>query len=112
MKYVVVLKAVEERTLQQMPINQRYRNTRTKTAGVPMPGHGVKPRTIAEQFGVSTQSAYNCSHPCHESGGCGLKGAHTGGRRSPLGEAQIAAALEVARAEPITYQSDFQVEFS
>jgi hypothetical protein len=82
MKCVVVLKAVEEVTLQQMSINHRHRDTRTRAAGLLMLGRGLKARAIAAQLGVSGQSVYNWSvrhevacrscphgnggdHPCH-----------------------------------------------
>jgi len=102
MKCVVVLKAVEELTLQQMSINHRHQDTRTRAAGMLMLGRRIKPRAIAEQLGVSTQSVYNWSHAWRERGVCGLMGSHNGGRRPLLSEAQIAVALEVARAEPLT----------
>jgi DNA-directed RNA polymerase specialized sigma24 family protein len=54
MKCVVVLKAVEEVTLQQM-------DTRTRAAGLLMLGRGLKARAIAAQLGVSGQSVYNWS---------------------------------------------------
>ncbi|MBV8261981.1 MAG: transposase [Paraburkholderia sp.] len=102
MKCVVVLKAVEELTLQQMSINHPQRETRTRAAGLLMLGRGLKPLAIAAQLGVSGQSVYNWSHAWRERGVCGLMSAHNGGRHALLSEAQIAAALEIARAEPLT----------
>jgi transposase len=102
MKCVVVLKAVEELTLQQMSINHRHRDTRTRAAGLLMLGRGLKARAIAAQLGVSGQSVYNWSHAWRERGICGLMGAHNGGRHALLTEAQIAVALEIARAEALT----------
>jgi transposase len=102
MKCVVVLKAVEELTLQQMSINHRHRDTRTRAAGLLMLGRGLKARAIAAQLGVSGQSVYNWSHAWRERGICGLMGAHNGGRHALLTEAQIAVALKIARAEALT----------
>ena len=102
MKCVIELKAVEELTLQQMSINHRYRDTRTRAAGMLMLGRRIKPRAIAAQLGVSAQSVYNWSHAWREMGVCGLMGGHNGGRRPLLSEAQVAVALDVARAEPLT----------
>jgi transposase len=102
MKCVVVLKAVEELTLQQMSINHRHRDTRTRAAGLLMLGRGLKAHAIAAQLGVSGQSVYNWSHAWRERGICGLMGAHNGGRHALLTEAQIAVALEIARAEALT----------
>ena len=102
MKCVVVLKAVEELTLQQMSINHLHRDTRTRAAGLLMLGRGLKARAIAAQLGVSGQTIYNWSHVWRERGICSLMGAHNGGRHSLLTEAQIAVALEIARAEALT----------
>lgn len=102
MKCVVVLEAVEELTLQQMSINHRHQDTRTRAAGLLMLGRGLKPRAIAADLGVSGQSVYNWSHAWRERGICGLMGAHNGGRHALLTEAQIAVALEIARSEPLT----------
>lgn len=102
MKCVVVLKAGEEPTLQQMSINHSQRDTRTRAAGLLLLGRGIKPRAVAAQLGVSGQSVYNWSHAWRERGICGLVAAHNGGRNSLLSEAQIAVALEIARTEPLT----------
>ncbi len=102
MKCVVVLEAVEELTLQLMSINHPLRDTRIRAAGLLMLGRGLKPRVIAAQLGVSGQSVYNWSHAWRERGVCGLMAAHNGGRHALLSEAQIAVALEIARAEPLT----------
>jgi transposase len=67
-----------------------------------MLGRGLKARAIAAQLGVSGQSVYNWSHAWRERGICGLMGAHNGGRHALLTEAQIAVALEIARAEALT----------
>jgi transposase len=85
-----------------MSINHRHRDTRTRAAGLLMLGRGLKARAIAAQLGVSGQSVYNWSHAWRERGICGLMGAHNGGRHALLTEAQIAVALEIARAEALT----------
>ncbi|WP_208457798.1 hypothetical protein [Burkholderia sp. BCC0405] len=54
-----MLKAVEELTLQQMSINHRHRDTRTRAAGLFMLGRGLTARAIAAQLGMSGQSVYN-----------------------------------------------------
>ncbi|WP_146242747.1 hypothetical protein [Paraburkholderia silvatlantica] len=88
MKYVVVLKAVAERTLHQMSINQSHLNARMSAGGVPMLRRGSKPRTFAEQLDVSAQREYNCTHPRHESSVCGPMVADIDDRRPPLSEAR------------------------
>lgn len=102
MKCAAVLKAVEELALQQMSINHPQRDTRTRAAGLLMLGRGLKPLAIAAQLGVSGQSVYNWSHAWRERGVCGLMSAHNSWRHALLSEVQIAAALEIARAEPLT----------
>ncbi|RKE37471.1 transposase [Paraburkholderia sp. BL23I1N1] len=102
MRCVVELSEAEELTLQQLSINHRYRDTRTRAAGLLKLGRGIRPQAIAEQFGVSARSVYNWFHAWRGSGICGLMGGHCGGRRPLLSEAQIAVALEIARTEPLT----------
>ncbi|WP_259460719.1 helix-turn-helix domain-containing protein [Paraburkholderia sp. BL23I1N1] len=83
MRCVVELSEAEELTLQQLSINHRYRDTRTRAAGLLKLGRGIRPQAIAEQFGVSAQSVYNWFHAWRESGICGLMGGHCGGRCCP-----------------------------
>lgn len=102
MKCVVELSEAEEITLQQLSINHKHRDTRTRAAGLLQLGRKVKAKVIAEQLGVSDQSVYNWAHAWRNSGVCGLLGGHNGGRPRALSEVVVAAALEVARAEPLT----------
>jgi transposase len=102
MKCVVRLSEAEETTLQQLSINHKHRDTRTRAAGLLMLGRRIKPKVIALQLGVSGQTVYNWSHTWRDSGVCGLMGGHNGGRPPALSDAMVAAALEVARAEPLT----------
>jgi hypothetical protein len=79
---VVELSEAEEVTLQQLSINHRHRDTRTRAAGLLLLGRKIKPKVIAGQLGVGDQSVYNWSvrhevacrscphgnggdHPCH-----------------------------------------------
>lgn len=73
-------------TLQQLSINHRHRDTRTRVAGLLMPGRGIKPKVIAEQLGVSGPSVHNWSHAWRDSGVCGLMGGHNGGRPPALSD--------------------------
>jgi len=102
MKCVVDLSEVEEITLQQLSIDHRHRDARTRAAGLLQLGRKVKPKVIAEQLGVSDQSLYNWSRAWREGGVCALMGGHNGGRPRALSEAMVATALEIARAEPLT----------
>ena len=99
---VVELSEAEEVPLQQLSINHRHRDTRTRAAGVLMLGRGLKPRTIAAQLDVSGQTVYNWFHAWRDSGVFGLMGGHNGGRAPALSDGMVATALEVARAEPLT----------
>ncbi|KAE8758434.1 helix-turn-helix domain-containing protein [Paraburkholderia madseniana] len=99
---VVELSEAEEVTLQQLSINHRHRDMRTRAAGVLMLGRGFKPKAIAAQLDVSGQTVYNWFHAWRENGVCGLMGGHNGGRAPSLSDGMVATALEVARAEPLT----------
>ena len=99
---VVELSEAEEVTLQQLSINHRHRDTRTRAAGLLLLGRKIKPKVIAGQLGVSDQSVYNWAHAWRDDGICALMGGHNGGRPRALSEAMVATALEVARAEPLT----------
>lgn len=57
MKCVVELSEAEELTLQQLSINHKHRNTRTRAAGLLMLGRRIDPKVIAEQLGVTGQSS-------------------------------------------------------
>ncbi|MPW15999.1 helix-turn-helix domain-containing protein, partial [Paraburkholderia sp. CNPSo 3157] len=76
MKCVVELSEAEKITLQQLSINHKHRDIRTRAAGLLMLGRKIKPKAIAEQLGVSGQSVYNWSHAWRDSGVCGLTGGH------------------------------------
>jgi transposase len=102
MKCVVDLSEVEEITLQQLSINHRHRDARTRAAGLLQLGRKVKPKTIAEQLGVSDQSIYNWARARRDGGVCALMGGHNGGRPRALSEAMVATALEIVRVEPLT----------
>ncbi|MFM0068767.1 helix-turn-helix domain-containing protein [Paraburkholderia aspalathi] len=102
MKCVVELSEAEETTLQQLSINHRHRDARTRAAGLLMLGRRIKPKVIAEQLGVSGQSVYNWSHAWRDSGVFGLMGGHNGGRPPALSDAMITTALEVARTGSLT----------
>jgi transposase len=89
-------------TLQQLSINHRHCDTRTRLAGLLMPGRRIKPKVIAGQLGVSGQSVYNWSRAWRDSGVCGLMSGHNGDRPPALYDAMITAALDVARTESLT----------
>src|ERR1700739_456336 len=102
MKCVVELSGAEEMTLQQLSINHRHRDTRTRAGGLLMLGRRIKPKVIAEQLGVSGQTVYNWFHAWRDSGVFGLMGGHNGGRAPGLCDGMVTTAREGARGGPLT----------
>jgi transposase len=102
MKCVVELTEAEDQTLQQLSVNHRHRDARTRAAGVLLLGRRVKLTEIASKLGVSGQSVYNWAHAWREHGVCGLLTGHKGGRPRALSEGMLATATEVARTESMT----------
>jgi transposase len=102
MKCVIDLSEVDEITLQQLSINHRHRDARTRAVGLLWPGRKVKQKVIAEQPGVSDQSVYNWARAWHDRGVCALTGGHNGGRPRALSESMVATAAQMTRAEPLT----------
>jgi transposase len=102
MRCAVELSEAEVLTLQQMSINHKHRDTRTRAAGLLLLGRGFKPKAIALQLDVSWQSVYNWLHAWRAGGIRGLMGGHNGGRRPALSDDMVATALNIAREEPMT----------
>jgi hypothetical protein len=59
MKCVVKLSEAENTTLQQLSLNHKHRDMRTRATGVMLLGRKVKLTEIASKLGVSGQSVYN-----------------------------------------------------
>lgn len=102
MKCVVELTEAEDQTLQQLSVNHKHRDVRTRAAGVLLLGRELKLTEIALKLGVSGQSVYNWAHAWREHGVCGLLIGHKGGRPRALSEAMLATAMEVASIESMT----------
>jgi transposase len=102
MKCVVELTEAEDQTLQQLSVNHKHRDARTRDAGVLLLGRRVKLTEIASKLGVSGQSVCNWAHAWREQGVCGLLTGHKGGRPRALSEGMLATATEVARTESMT----------
>jgi len=102
MKCRVKLVKAEEITLQEMAINHRFKNSRRRATGLLMLARGEKPKVICEALGVSDQAVYNWARAWRLGGICALMGGHNGGRPRALSDDEVAVALEVARAEPLT----------
>jgi len=102
MKCLIELTETEDKTLQQLSINHKHRDIRTRAVGVMLLGRKTKLSEIAATLGVSGQSVYNWAHAWQKHGLCGLLVGHKGGRPRALSEAMIATATEAARAESMT----------
>ena len=102
MKCLIELTETEDKTLQQLSINHKHRDIRTRAVGVMLLGRKTKLSEIAATLGVSGQSVYNWAHAWHDRGLCGLLVGHKGGRPRALSETMIATAVEAARAESMT----------
>src|ERR1700730_11651765 len=102
MKCVVKLSEAEDTTLQQLSLNHKHRDMRTRATGVMMLGRKVKLTEMASKLGVSGQSVYNWAHAWHDQGVCGVLVGHKGGRPRALSNAIVGTAVEAARAESIT----------
>uniref|UniRef100_UPI003F797EBA helix-turn-helix domain-containing protein n=1 Tax=Chromobacterium amazonense TaxID=1382803 RepID=UPI003F797EBA len=61
MKCTVQLTEAERLTLQQLALNHRHRDIRTRATGMLFLARGLKPKEIATEIGVSHQSLYNWS---------------------------------------------------
>ncbi|CAE6844871.1 hypothetical protein R69658_06893 [Paraburkholderia aspalathi] len=102
MKCIIKLSEAERHTLQQMSVNHRHRDIRTRAAGLLLLANGLSAPKAAGALDVSAQSIYNWCRLWKEQGLCGLLSGHGGGRPRALSEAMLATAAEVARTESKT----------
>ena len=102
MRCVVELSEVEKLTLEQLSLNHRHRDIRTRAAGMVMLGNGLSAPKVARRLGMSVQSPYNWVRGWNERGLCGLLSGHSGGRPRSLSQAQITTAVQAACAESLT----------
>ena len=102
MRCVVELSEVEKLTLEQLSLNHRHRDIRTRAAGVVMLSNGLSAPKVAQRLGMSVQSPYNWVRGWNELGLCGLLSGHSGGRPRALSQAQITTAVQAACAESLT----------
>ncbi|KVO40117.1 transposase [Burkholderia ubonensis] len=102
MKCVVMLNEAEDLTLQQLSINHRLRDFRTRAAGLLMLASKVRPAEVAAKLGVSDQSIYNWARAWREQGVVGLLVGHKGGRTRALADEMVDAAAQFAQTEPLT----------
>ncbi|MEQ1962831.1 helix-turn-helix domain-containing protein [Xenorhabdus khoisanae] len=62
MKSNITLSEPERITLQQLALNHRHRDIRTRGTGLLMLARGIKPRQIAEETGCSLRVIYDWVH--------------------------------------------------
>lgn len=101
MKCLIDLSETEDKTLQQLSINHKHRDIRTRAVGVMLLGRKTKLSEIAATLGVSGP-LYNWATAWHALSLCGLLVGHKGGRPRALSEDMIATAAEAARSESMT----------
>ncbi|WP_415877467.1 helix-turn-helix domain-containing protein [Burkholderia ubonensis] len=70
--------------LQQLSINHRHRDFRTRAAGLLMLASKVRPAEVAAKLGATDQSIYNWARAWREQGVVGLLVGHKGGRPRAL----------------------------
>jgi transposase len=102
MKCKLMLVDVEKLTLEQLSVNHRHRDIRTRAAALVLMSNGVSAPKAAQRLGVSVQSPYNWVRAWLAEGIVGLLGGHGGGRPRALSEAMVATAVQAANAESLT----------
>ncbi|MEX0445631.1 transposase [Xenorhabdus sp. SGI246] len=102
MKSNITLSEPERITLQQLALNHRHRDIRTRGTGLLMLARGIKPRQIADEIGCSLRAIYDWVHAWHNSGIAGLLGGHVGGRHPAMTPDMIATAVKSDSAESLT----------
>ena len=70
MKCTIKLSEAERHTLQQLSVNHRHRDIRTRAAGLLLLGSGLSAPKAAISLQVSAQSIYNWSPACGRSKAC------------------------------------------
>ncbi|KVD53997.1 transposase [Burkholderia ubonensis] len=88
--------------LQQLSINHRHRDFRTRAAGLLMLASKVRPAEVAAKLGATDQSIYNWARAWREQGVVGLLVGHKGGRPRALPDEMVAAAAQFAQAGSLT----------
>lgn len=102
MKCKLTLTDMEKLTLEQLSVNHRHRDIRTRAAVLVHIGAGLSAPKAAQRLGVSMQSPYNWVRAWQTDGIAGLLGGHGGGRPRSLSEAMVATAVQAANTESLT----------
>lgn len=102
MECKLVLTEVEKLTLEQLGVNHRHRDIRTRATVLVLMSNGLSPPKAAERVGVSVQSPYNWVRAWRADGIVGLLGDHGGARPRALSEMMVTTAVQAASAESLT----------
>ncbi|WP_133670972.1 helix-turn-helix domain-containing protein [Burkholderia pseudomallei] len=89
------LAEVEKLTLEQLALNHRHRDIRTRATGLVLLSSGLTAPKVAARLGVSVQSPYNWVMAWRERGVIGLLTGHGGGRPRALPGTMVAAAIQI-----------------
>ena len=102
MQCTVQLTEPERCTLQQLALNHRHRDIRTRAAGILLLARQLTPKEIGVELCVTPRVVYNWYHAWHDLGLCGLFKGHRGGRPRALSPEMVATAVQAACAESLT----------
>lgn len=95
------LAEVEKLTLEQLALNHRHRDIRTRATGLVLLSSGLTAPKVAARLGVTVQSPYDWVMAWRERGVVGLLTGHGGGRLRALPDTMVAAAIQIATTEPL-----------
>ncbi|KVW66261.1 transposase [Burkholderia ubonensis] len=89
-------------TLEQLGVNHRHRDIRTRAAVLVLMSNGMSAPKAAQRLRVSVQSPYNWVRAWQADGIVGLLGGHGGGRPRALSDAMVTTAAQAASTESLT----------
>ncbi|AIP00149.1 winged helix-turn helix family protein [Burkholderia pseudomallei 576] len=95
------LAEVEKLTLEQLALNHRHRDIRTRATGLVLLSSGLTAPKVAARLGVTVQSPYDWVMAWRERGVVGLLTGHGGGRLRALPDTMVAAAIQIATTESL-----------
>lgn len=102
MKPAFTLTDAEFTTLQQLSINHKHRDVRTRAMGLLRLAHVNRPEVVAHELCVGQASVYNWARGWRDVGIGFLLRGHAGGRHLKLTEAMVQTAIECATKESLS----------
>ncbi|WP_353962194.1 helix-turn-helix domain-containing protein [Crenobacter oryzisoli] len=88
--------------MQQLALNHRHRDIRTRATGMLHLARGLKHKEIAAEIGVSHHPLYNWSKAWRDAGFCWPLVGHHGGRGPALPPGMIVTAVAAAQEKSMT----------